>query len=212
MSFTLSTLGLSSPLAPLCTAQPAPQPGSGPLPTCRSSSWSLGLLLTVTETVYATPLALVSLVPREWLPPFLASNSGLVIMPTLSLFPRSPGLFGPTVGLFLHEKPAGLPPEKGLCLWNQCMPDIWTKPFLWLSVEETGSPASSSNVRPLVSGNRKEAIVPHSMNSANICIRWSSHGEQVLPIQCGDAPLEKSGWAITCAMMAPTLPLAALRP
>jgi len=51
--------------------------------------------------------------------------------------------------------------------------------------------------------------IPHSMNSANICMTWLSQGEAFEP---GGAPLVRRGPKTTWAMMAPTLPEAAERP
>lgn len=61
----------------------------------------------------------------------------------------------------------------------------------------------------MVSGTRKETSVPHSMNSAKICMRWLSQGWHAAPLQFGAAPLLRSGGAMTCATIAPILPAAA---
>src|SRR5271168_292177 len=49
------------------------------------------------------------------------------------------------------------------------------------------SPASSSSVRRLVSGMRKETSVPQSMKQAKISMRCGSQGEQALPVHLAGA-------------------------
>lgn len=70
---------------------------------------------------------------------------------------------------------AGVAPCRFLCL-----------PCQWSTASIGGHlshppPASSSRVTPLVSGIKNETQKPQNMNKANICIRRSSQGEQLLP-------------------------------
>ena len=137
------------------------------------------------------------------------------MIPTRSLFPIiAAGLRGISFGLRFQLHPAGLPPWNG---FNHLRmnPTFSLKSLLFFrrplpSKGVLSSPASSSNVLPFVSGIRNDTTVPHSMKSAKICIKWPSHGdEQPLPWQC---PLASNGGAMTCAMMAPIFPIAALKP
>ena len=69
-------------------------------------------------------------------------------------------------------KPAGFPPEKGPERAHQPRKPLETvaDPFRMSRAVES-SPAISSSVRPLVSGRRKETMVPQSMKRAKICMR-----------------------------------------
>lgn len=74
------------------------------------------------------------------------------------------------------------------------------------------SPDRTSSVCLFVSGTKSDTSVPQSMQHAKISIKWSSHGWHAEPLQSAVAPFVSSGCAMIWAIVAPSFPLAALKP